>query len=616
VLFSEVSSLFNLLNNKYFFLLLQLVLLVCLYFFWKKKNTPGLFEPIKMYFRKYSLAEINQSIKSHLPLWLLGFFVIVFYLFGAYLVLKVPPNNYDSMTCHMTRVGFWLQNGNLDSWPTWVVTQKSYPFNAQLQIFWSVLFWGSDLFAGFAQWIAALISILAIYGISRSLGFLREQSLFAILIFSLFPEILLESTTTQNHLLTSSVLMCAFYFLVIGFKENNKVALMFSSLALALALGAHQFAFFLIPGFGLTVLLLWISIRKSNTKLVLFFALSSLAAFLLFGANKYLLNIIDFGNPFYDQTVTSGWAKNTAEYWTPKSVLEWTKNNLERYIFTSLDVTGLPPLLSNSILEIKEDVGVFIFDLTNNPKQQGTFDIYRRKLGVHEDIAWFGVIGFILFYPLMVVQGIKALKMKEPINLGIILTIILYAIIWSGFIIKDGYWSIYSGRFYIIVAMLFAPFISSLYKKEKLISRIFCNFLVLLSIYIAFFVTIFNSSKPLISEWSIWKTDRIQKVYSNARDQLTIIQSVNEFVPTTDSIGILFTKEMFDYPFFGENFDRRIYSIFPDTLLLDEQYLDKISWILICKPVAYEPLNFVKIATFQINSDLTNECNLFHQTDR
>jgi len=617
VLVSEVSSLFNQLNNKYFVLLLQLVILGCTYFFWKKKNKPSLLEPIKQYLHRYTFKEINQSITDHLILWILGFFVIAFYLFGAYLVMKVPPNNYDSMTCHMTRVGFWLQNGNFGSWPTWDAFQNTYPFNAQLQIFWSVLFWGSDLFAGYSQWAASLISMLAIYGISRLLGFLREQSLFAVLIYSLFPEILLESTTTQNHLLTSSVLMCAFFFLTIGLKEKSKSYLLLSSLALALALGSHQFAFFIITGFGLTVLLLWINMGKSITKLVVFFIITSLVAFLFVGAYKYISNIIDYGNPFYKQTATSVWVKKTSGYWKPKSVLKWTKNNLERYIFSSLDVTGLPPVISIPILEIKEDVGVSFFDLTNNPRQQGTFDIYRRKLGVHEDVAWFGVVGFILFYPLMVVQGIKVFKKKDPIILGIILTILFYSVIWSGFMVGDGYWTNYAGRYFIIVAMLFAPFISLIYNKEKIISRIFCWFLVFLSIYIAFFVTIFNSSKPLISDWGIWNSERLQKVYTNGKDQLVIIQSVNEFVPTKDNLGILLVSDMFDYPYFGKNFERKVFSIFPDSLLLNEQYFEQnnIDWILTCKPSAPEPRNYRKIATIQVSSKLTKECKLFQKND-
>lgn len=617
VLVSEISSLFNQLNNKFFFLLLQFVCLGCAYFFWKKKDKPSLLEPIKKYIRRYTFKEVNQSIKDHLILWILGLFVFAFYLFGAYLVMKVPPNNFDSMTCHMTRIGFWLQNGNFDLWPTWDAFQNTYPINAQLQIFWSVLFWGSDLFAGYPQWAAALISMLAIYGISRLLGFLREQSLFAVLIYSLFPEILLESTTTQNHLLTSSVLMCAFFFLIIGLKEKSKSHLLLSSLALALALGAHQLAFFIIPGFGLTLLLLWISKGKSITKLVGFFIVTSLAAFLFVGAYKYVLNIIDYGNPFYSQTETSVWVKKSSGYWKPKSVLGWTKNNLERYIFTSLDVTGLPPVISIPILEIKEDVGVFFFDLTNNPKQRGTFDIYRRKLGVHEDVAWFGVVGFILFYPLMVLQGIKAFEKKDPIILGIILTILIYSIIWSGFMVGDGYWTNYAGRYFVVAAMLFAPFISSIYVKGKLASRIFCWFLVFLSICIAFFVTIFNSSKPLISDWSIWKTERLQKVYIHAKDQLPIIQSVNEIVPIKDNLGILLVSNMYDYPYFGENFERKVFSIFPDSLLLNEQYIEQnnIDWILICEPGAPEPRNFSKIATIQVNSNLTKECNLFQKKD-
>ncbi|MGA2264585.1 MAG: hypothetical protein ABSH28_24530, partial [Acidobacteriota bacterium] len=38
-------------------------------------------------------------------------------IINLFLVFSVPPNNFDSMTYHMARVGYYLQQGSFDSYP-------------------------------------------------------------------------------------------------------------------------------------------------------------------------------------------------------------------------------------------------------------------------------------------------------------------------------------------------------------------------------------------------------------------------------------------------------------------------------------------------------------------
>jgi len=231
---------------------------------------------------------------------------------------KSTSNNYDSLTCHMTRIGFWLQNGNLQSWPTWVVTQRIYPFNAQFQILWSVLFWGSDQFAGFAQWIAALIAMLGIIGIARLAGWSRTQSLFASFIFSLFPEILLESTTTQNHLITASLLLCAFYFFLADSKTKPNPNLYFQVSPLAWHWVPINLLslYYLASGHCSSFV---VEERKNNLEICAVLFIDQHCGFWMLGSIKYVMNISAYGSPFYDLTAMQTWVNNSENYWTPKN---------------------------------------------------------------------------------------------------------------------------------------------------------------------------------------------------------------------------------------------------------------------------------------------------------
>ncbi len=621
VLVSEIAGTLNLLNNKYFFLAIHLILLGSLYLLWIKNGKPGICEPIKLLIHKTRQINIRDSFRSHPDLWLLGTVVVLIYSFGIFLILKVPPNNYDSMTCHMTRIAYWLQHGNYSPWATWDYTQQVYPINAQVQMLWSILFWGWDLFAGFAQWFASLAAILAIYGIARVIGWSRPQSLFASLVCSVFPEILLESTSVQNHLVAASLVACSFYFLFLGFKSMSKTSLGLSSLAIALALGTHQFAFFILPGMGVTICLLWIKYRKSASKLIPFFAITSVLSLFIFGSYMYIVNFKLYGNPFVDAS-SLAWSpplpiKETEtqtinNYWTPRMVLGWTKNNLGRYIHTSFDLTGLPPVIKTPLYDIREKVSIFLFNLTRIPQKSNHFNILWRNMSAHEDTAWFGILGFFLFYPLILVQGINGLKNRDPMKLGLLLAMFLYVFIWAGLIIRNMGWSIYQGRYFILIALLFAPFIASVYRKG-LTSRILCWMVVFLSIYIAGYTLINNVSKPLTGSASIWKLNRLEMVYINNPSQMSLVQSVDSHVPADEKLGLMLVTNTFEYPFFGKELERQLVPIYPDALLSDRLWLSQngLNWILVCTSTKVIPTGYKEIPIPEVHSGyLAANCRL------
>jgi len=118
--------------------------------------------------------------------------VVLVYLTGAVLIIFVPQNNYDSMTYHLSRVGYWMQHQSLTPWPTPNPRQTTSPLNAELGILWTTLLTRSDRLAGFVQWFSAIGTALAIYGISQLMGVKRYQGVFASFLWMTFPPIVLQ----------------------------------------------------------------------------------------------------------------------------------------------------------------------------------------------------------------------------------------------------------------------------------------------------------------------------------------------------------------------------------------------------------------------------------------
>ncbi len=126
-------------------------------------------------------------------------------LLGLTLVVAVaaPPNDWDSMTYHMARVGHWLANESVRHYPTANVRQLQMPPFAEYAIATLQALAGSDVWANAVQWLAyagtaAAVSLI----VSRIGGSVREQ-IIATLVFLTVPMAVLQASTTQTDLVTA-----------------------------------------------------------------------------------------------------------------------------------------------------------------------------------------------------------------------------------------------------------------------------------------------------------------------------------------------------------------------------------------------------------------------------
>jgi hypothetical protein len=622
---SEIAGTLNLLGMKsrFFFLIIHLIFVVLAGFIWWRNNRPPLLEPISKVYFNYNLTDIRRSIKKYPHLWLLTAAVWAFYMFGAYLILYVPPNNYDGLTSHMTRIGYWLQHGNFLPWPTWDYTQQVYPLNAQLLMMWTILFWGWDQLAGFPQWLSALSGIIVIFGIARLLGWPRPQSIFAALIWSLLPEILLQSTTVQNHLIVGVLFACALYFLFLGVQSGVTAALILSGLALALALGTHQLAFFTLPGVLSIVCMIWLKYRRNALKPLLIWGVASLVAFLLVGSYMYIMNFSLYGDFFSQQTgtqvaVTSNNLASGANDGLHMSFLDGVILNVSRYTYDAFDLTGLFPGLFDPhqtypLYRFRAQIASYVFEKLKISVEGNGFVLRDIPIFLSsEDVAWFGIIGFFLFPLLLLMQTVEGIKVRDPFRLGIFITAIAYITAWSGLIIgPSGSWSPYQGRYFVIMAVIVSPFLAAVFKPERFF-RISSWVLIILSISIAYYTTINNLAKPLVGTRAIWTLGRAERQDVSGLFHAGF-KKIDEFVPSNATLGLaLGTTGFYQYPFFGKGFTRTLVPIYPDTKLADADWVSEkeVDWIFLCKPLPL-PQGFMEISRFPM---YVGECQLLKKT--
>ncbi|MFN8346665.1 MAG: hypothetical protein U0X91_16800 [Spirosomataceae bacterium] len=180
---------------------------------------------------------------------------VVYLLPLLFLAVYAPPNNTDSVNYHLARVVFWLQNRNVEHYPT-VYIQQLYHNVFSEYILLNILSLSelNDYFVNLVQWLAMAGSVFVIGLIGKSFGFGKKMQLFVSVLQLTLPIGILEATTTQNDYIADFLFLTFLYFGLRLLKGQTKSVFWLAS---ALALGGfNKYTVFLF-GFPVCV---WIGI--------------------------------------------------------------------------------------------------------------------------------------------------------------------------------------------------------------------------------------------------------------------------------------------------------------------------------------------------------------------
>ena len=191
--YNEVFSLLNLITPLTARLYWCVVaVLTCGWLVRSLKGRPALqplLDPLK------SLLRLNGVDRRARFLIYTGLAVLILPLLA--LAVYAPPNNYDSNHYHLNRVLYWLNNQNLDHFPTMYVQQLYLNVFAEYLVLHTFLLAGSEQLANLIQFGAMLGSIMAVSLLAKRTGLAYRGQLLAGVLMACLPIGLFESTTTQ-----------------------------------------------------------------------------------------------------------------------------------------------------------------------------------------------------------------------------------------------------------------------------------------------------------------------------------------------------------------------------------------------------------------------------------
>lgn len=559
---------------------------------WRWQGKPSVWGPFLGW---QSRLEV-QKLKRDPLLVLLILFTALSYAFALAQIVRIPQNNMDSLSTHLSRIVYWRQNGSFFPWETLRLDQVWYPVNAQLQTYWTLLFLGNDRLVGAVQWLAALISAAGVFGLARLFGYGRRQSAFAALIFLSFPLVALQATTTQTDLVTTAFFIPAVYFLVFGVREGRFSLLAFSAISVGIGIGVKKSYFLLLPVLAVFAFIAFLQWGRRSLKPLIFWALSVVTAAALFGAYLYVMNWMYFGSPFgsteYLDTMietpqtapdaterTPHLAAPTPDSAPQPGILLEMLYNTPRLLYQALDTSGLPRPLDGYAHKVKMRAARAFFTLIGFEEIEGTayaapghaFSFADKNIN-EESHAWYGPLSFLLILPALFAEGWQGMRRRSFLLLTPALALLIFLPL--EIILRPG-WDPFQGRYFAPLAALCAPLMSFWFRErggaayEWIIGGLAATILTVTLLY--------NPSKPTLGkfaeEFHVWDNDRIFIQTIQRKNDREMYYLVEKFVPADATLGYYIPFFILDYPLFGETLSRRLTPLVSPAQAADLQWL-------------------------------------------
>lgn len=160
-------------------------------------------------FLKISKSFITKRIDY--LVFILLFFILLIQGFSY------PPNTWDSMTYHMSRIVYWMQNHSIEYFVTNNSRQNILTPGAEIIILFPQLLLETDRFANFLQLFGWILVYLSNVSIAKILNpNISKNNLILVGILSLsIPMSLLQATSTQNDLICSGFLCLSIFNLIV-----------------------------------------------------------------------------------------------------------------------------------------------------------------------------------------------------------------------------------------------------------------------------------------------------------------------------------------------------------------------------------------------------------------
>ncbi len=533
IAFTEILSLFRWLTFGYILTLWLLTILVLSWLY---------YQLIKQGKRSLKLPTIPKI--SPVSLVLLSGVVFIVAIIGLIAVVS-PPNNWDSMTYHMSRVVHWIQNHSVAHYPTPISAQLVHPPFAEFTIMHLQIFSGGDKLANLVQWLSMVGSIIGVSLIAKQLGAQERGQVLAAVFCATIPMGILQGSSTQNDYVVAFWLVCLAHYVlsVLSYKKLPLSIILGVASSLGLAVFTKSSGY--IYAFPFMVWLFLWGIKHLGWKLWKPFCIV-ITVFVLLNLGHYLRNLDLYGNPIATADYTDDYKIEV--YSLPTLISNIMRNlslhvDIVRYLNLQAFITPITGKVDKLVSIIHDFIGVNI----NDPRTTFPLNSYRVPgLSFDENIA-----GNPLHF-LIILISIFCIFLKRSIRNNKVLISYLLTII-GGFLLMCFMLKIqpYQSRHHLSLFVLFSPLVG--YVLCQILNRYLLIFIAVLFLITSLQFVFKNKFRLIAAENNIFNTSRNELYFTNRRYLAKSYIEATDFVEQQNcsQVGLSLVQGAWEYPFWA-----------------------------------------------------------------
>ena len=280
-----------------------------------------------------------------------------------------PPNNIDSVSYHLPRQVFWMQQGSVLNYPTSSLRQIAMPPLTEFAgLHLMVLTRGSDRLHNLVQWSALALTLCAVSLVTRRFGGATTAQLLSALWVATIPMAFLQASNTKNDVV-AALWSCALILWVLELEIEAElrwrrllgIGIAFGALILTKGTG-------LIFGLPIAALMLLLLLRHHRRRAVPALLLSA-AAVLAMNAGAFSRNLQAFGAPIPRDPAIHGGDTVVNEDLSSRAILSNLIRNLAPHLTTPSD--ALNQRLTERVVRLHAWLGVAVDDPRTTFRESG-----------------------------------------------------------------------------------------------------------------------------------------------------------------------------------------------------------------------------------------------------
>jgi hypothetical protein len=351
-----------------------------------------------------------------------------------------PPQTWDSLTYHLSRVAHWAQNQSIWHYTTGIDRQTSMPPGAEEWVLNNYVLTQSDRLSNFPQWFAMLGSLIGISLIARYLGAKSGGQWLAAAFAATIPMGIVEASSTITDYVATFWVVCVVVECVAFYRDSQNRSLVYLSLAAGLALLTKPISVpFMIP-FGLW--LAYMLVKRQGVVKSLKWAGIAVLVIGLLNAGYLVRN-----------TLTYGALSNPVDFETHYNQLHTVQGFIATLLKNVGMHVGLPRLEGVNhawyllILKTVVKLGLDI----NDPRMTAVGYFHVSAPTTYEDVASNPYHAYLIFFLFIAIFFLVKKSGRQLLIYGLLAasTFLLFSLIYK--------WNAFGTRYDLAFFVLFAP---------------------------------------------------------------------------------------------------------------------------------------------------------------